>query len=266
VKRTRSATPAWVREVVDAESEGKEIKVFWYTCKPGYSGHGRGSPWHDWIKCYADDNKTKASLCLVLHEITHVLVPVGDIRNPQRFAWHGPEFIKRVIALYEKYGVLEYAAKWERYKRIKNAINRRLLMNRYNKAAPSKESEGTYQMITCPVCGFKDATSDVLTWTCPECEDKVTAAKRVVADVKKAIASPLVSPELKQALKAHVPALEKYIQPEVKVENGMLGALADLKKSLGIEPVKPPQPPAPEIVREYKVGGLQCKIIKTNRE
>jgi hypothetical protein len=246
VKRTRSKTPAWVREVVDAESEGKDIKVFWYSFRSGYRGHGRGSPWHNWIKCYADDDKTKASLCLVLHEITHVLVPPGNIKNRQRWAWHGPEFIKRVIALYEKYGVLEYAATWESYKRIRNAINRRLLMNRYNKASPSNETEGTYFQIICPTCGFKDATSNASTWTCPECEDKT---KRIVQAVR-------------YAQKIEIDTDTE----EVKVENGMLGALADLKKSLGIEPIKPPQPPAPEIVREYKVGGLQCKIIKTNRE
>jgi DNA-directed RNA polymerase subunit RPC12/RpoP len=129
-------------------------------------------------------------------------------------------------------------------------------MNRYKKAAPSKESEGTYQMITCPVCGFKDATSDALTWTCPECEDKKEMKERVVEGVKAAIKNPLVNQALKQELSKALPKLEeKKIEVKQEVE--------DFMASMGF---KVPEPPKPEIVREFKVGGLQCKIVKTGRE
>jgi predicted Zn-ribbon and HTH transcriptional regulator len=239
MKRARSATPQWVQDIVSREAPGKNTTIYWYSFRPGYYGHGRGSPWDNWIKCYADDAKTNASLCLVLHEITHVLVPPDGIKARQRWAWHGPQFIKKVIQLYEKYGVLEYAATWERYKRIRNAIERYLIMNRYAKAAPSKEKEGTYVMIKCPVCGFKDATNDELNWKCPECEVKVNKIVKVEAqDTIKIQTKP--SPELKSALDT-------------------------MLKSMGVER-KPVEQPAPATVREVKIGGLQCKIVTTRRK
>lgn len=242
MKRVRSATPQWARYIVDVEAPGKQTKIYWTNMRPGYYGHGRGSPWDNWIKCYADPDKTNSSLCLVLHEITHVLVPPGNIKARQRWAWHGPEFIRKVIQLYEKYGVLEYAAKWERYKRIRNAIERYLVMNRYAKAAPSKETEGSYRQIVCGVCGFKDATLNMLNWKCPECEAKT---KRIVQAVK-------------YAQKIEINTEEKA-SPELK------GALNTMLQSMGVER-KPPEQPTPEQVKHITIGGLQCKIVTTKRK
>jgi predicted Zn-ribbon and HTH transcriptional regulator len=181
-------------------------------------------------------------------------VPPGDIKARQRWAWHGPQFIRKVIQLYEKYGVLEYAATWERYKRIRNAIERYMktpefIMNRYAKAAPSKETEGTYQMIKCGVCGFKDATNDMLNWKCPECEVKV---KRTIN-----MQAPEVKTNVVEGVKA---AIENQKgSPELK------GALDTMLKSMGVER-KPVEQPAPATVREVKIGGLQCKIVTTRRK
>ena len=249
MKRVRSITPQWAQDIVNREAPGRNTKIYWYSFRPGYYGHGRGSPWDNWIKCYADDAKTNSSLCLVLHEITHVLVPPDSIKNKQRWAWHGPQFISKVIQLYEKYGVLEYAAKWERYKRIRNAIERYLVMNRYAKAAPSKESEGTYVMVKCPVCGFKDATNDELNWKCPECEVKV---KRTIN-----MQAPEVKTNVVEGVKAAIE--NQKSSPELK------SALDTMLKSMGVER-KPVEQPAPATVKQVMIGGLQCKIVTTRRK
>jgi hypothetical protein len=78
----------------------------------------------------------------------------------------------------------------------------------------------------------------------------VQSVKRIVQAVKYAQKIEIDTEEKKEELK----------------EGGMVNALAELKKSLGIEPIKPPEPPKPEIVKEYKVGGLSCKIVTTKRK
>jgi hypothetical protein len=122
------------------------------------------------------------------------------------------------------------------------------------------QEELNFEMIKCAVCGFKDATSDKTTWSCPECEKaqlkemKVQKAKEidvkiklgqmpdrnksfhktlqattnVEAGVKAAIASPKTSPELKKALTALMPkeVTKVTINAPEPVPKVKLGAIA----------------------------------------
>lgn len=246
-----NVVPQWAREITDAEA-GSDVKIIWYSYKNGYRGHGKGSPWDKRITCHADNDRTRASVCLVLHEITHVITPIDTVRNRERWAWHGPEFIKRVIKLYEKYGVLEYASEWEHYKRIRSAIKRYLLMNKYKNAGGDSN---TYVQVKCPVCGYKDITQDKANWTCSECADKKEMKSRVASGIKTAIADKRTSLELKTALNTLLPKFEEKLVP-VKEDDFMQA----LRKVTGI---KEPEPA--KVIKEYTVNGLQCKIVSTKR-
>lgn len=117
-------------------------------------------------------------------------------------------------------------------------------MNRYKKAAPGKEEEGTFYQIKCEVCGFKDATKDKSTWTCPDCEIKT---KRVIA--------------VKDAIVKHA---EITTEDTIKIQTKPK-ALDEWQKAIqDITGIKPPAPA--EVKQSFKVGGLQCKIVTTKRK
>lgn len=131
----KAEPPQWALELLQQECvspkyPNAQTKLVWFNMYAGYNGSGNASPWRNVITCWGDPVKTTASLCLVLHEITHILVGTdlkADTDTPswkKRMAWHGPAFQAKVIQLYEKYGVLDFAEKWERYKRVRNAITR----------------------------------------------------------------------------------------------------------------------------------------------
>lgn len=123
-------------------------------------------------------------------------------------------------------------------------------MNRYQNAQGKEEA---FYQIICPVCGFKDATTDKSKWTCPECEIKT---KKVVTVKTININTPEARASVAEGVKAAMN--NPKTSPEVSKE---LNKAFDILLAMGVKPAEP----AP-VKEAFKVGGLQCKIISTRRK
>lgn len=130
------------------------------------------------------------------------------------------------------------------------------MTNKYKSITEGQEE--TWYPIKCGKCGFKDATTDKSTWTCPECEISVkkilVAGMSGVAVIKKLEADQMkVSHQAINEAKAIQHTAEKQVQTDQ--------FLKDFHNVLGTKPAEPAV-----VKSEFKVGGLACKIVSTKKD
>lgn len=149
------------------------------------------------------------------------------------------------------------------------------MANRYKSILEGQKDEVWYQ-IKCEKCEFIDCTQNKETWECCECREKrnlkvnkvITAPIKIPESIKKALVTKVITPErMKEIEKEEQMQATQQALNETKVIQHAAEKQVEESEFMGaFHSVLGTKPAEPAVVKsEFKVGGLQCKIVSTRK-